>query len=135
MRNLPLFLLALVACGDGPEAPEDFSDCSAAEGDGEPIVESASIEGSTLSLHVQHSGGCEAHVFVLCWPEQAFARSLPPLVSLELWHDDGGDTCEAIESATLTFDLGPLEEAYIDANSSSGTIRINLGGQSLDHSF
>ena len=39
-------------------------------------------------------------------------ESDPVQTQLVVYHDANGDSCEAIERATLTYDLTPLEQAY-----------------------
>ena len=139
-RLLPL--IALAACfgggGDdtGPGAsPAEFSDCSADEGD--PVdIGAVTVDGDLLSVDVAFGGGCEAHSFAICWPDQAFMESEPVQVGLEVWHDANGDGCEAYLHETLVTELSPLKQAWIDAyQQESGTILLNIGGQQVSYSF
>jgi hypothetical protein len=65
------------------------------------------IEGDRLTVTVQYGGGCEQHDVALCY-EPAFGESDPPSVITHFLHDANGDTCEALISETLVFDLSPL---------------------------
>ena len=136
-----LALLALSqapACGDkAAEPPADLSDCSAADGPGEaPDIVSLALDGDTLTIELSYGGGCESHQLALCWPEQAFMEEDPVQVRLEVWHDDGGDTCEAYLDDTLVVDLSPLKTAWQEGyGAESGTVVLLVGGQSVDYSF
>jgi len=57
-------------------------------------------------------------------------------VSLEIWHDDGGDTCEALISPLLEFDLEPLRVAHEDAYQvDEGTLMLHIGPDTLTWSY
>lgn len=88
-------------------------ECAAADGDPYAILVAA-VDGDALELALEYSGGCAAHAFTLCWPEQAFRESEPVQAALELLHDDRGDACDALVSETRSFDLAPLRQAYVD---------------------
>lgn len=114
--------------------PDDFSDCSASDGDSTDLA-NAAISGDTLTIEASYSGGCELHDFAVCW-DQSFAESAPVQVWLEIWHDANGDACEAYETQTLSFDLTPLKEAYQSGyQTNSGEITIHIGSDSLSYSF
>jgi hypothetical protein len=70
----------------------------------------ARIEGDTLFLNVEYSGGCADHDFDMC--HGMFMTSLPAQVNLELDHDANGDLCRALISETLRFDLTTLRTVY-----------------------
>ncbi|MCB9746660.1 MAG: hypothetical protein H6740_29060 [Alphaproteobacteria bacterium] len=136
---LPAF--ALAACiggGDdtGPGGvPVDLSDCQASDGDPVDFVE-ARVSGDSLEVDVAFGGGCEAHDFAICWPDQAFLESEPVQVNLEIWHDANGDGCEAYLRETIMADLSGLKQSWMDAyQQSSGTILINIGGEQVEYSF
>jgi hypothetical protein len=77
------------------------------------FIEALRIEGDTLHVDVSHGGGCEQHRYGLCY-EEAWAGSSPLQVGLRVLHDDGGDTCDALRSESLTFDLARLKDAYAE---------------------
>jgi hypothetical protein len=65
------------------------------------------IEGDRLTVTVQYGGGCEQHDIALCY-SPSFGDSDPPYVDTRFLHDANGDTCEALITETLVFDLSPL---------------------------
>lgn len=143
-------LLALSACtnvvlpGRAPAEPDGpFSDCSADDGNGgldlggfDTGSESLVIEGDTLSVAVGYGGGCETHLFEICWPGLGFQESDPVQVNLGIWHGGTPDMCDAYLSETLEFDLAPLQAEWKNAyGEGPGTLTINLMGESIDYSF
>lgn len=150
-KTLPLALicaLTLSACvetilpGQAPTEPDGpFTECSADDGHGLDLggfdtgEESLSIDGDTLSVVVGYGGGCETHLFEICW-DQSFQESEPVQVNLEIWHGGTPDMCEAYLTDTLEFDLSPLKQEWKDAyGEGPGTISINLMGESVEYSF
>ena len=152
-KILPLAIvctLALSACGRvilpprAPDVPDEpFSDCSAEDGNGgldlggfDTSGESLSIDGDTLYVAVGFGGGCEEHLFEICWPDKAFMESEPVQVGLEIWHGGTPDMCEAYLSETLEFDLSPLKAEWKDVyGAGAGTIIINVMGESVQYDF
>lgn len=126
---MPMLLWAtglLVACT--PEVPEIWSNCDARD----PVtVTGARQESDTLAVDVSYGGGCETHQFSMCWPDRVFLESDPVQVPVVIWHDDGGDTCEAAISQTLQFDLRPLYTAFDDAYGAPGQVVVGLDGASV----
>jgi hypothetical protein len=56
-------------------------------------------------------------------------ESNPVQVGVKLSHDAKGDSCEALLSRMLRFDLMPLTIAYNNAYQvTSGTLRLNIRG-------
>lgn len=145
MRHLLPFTLLLAACPFGPtSAPEDFSACDADDGHDLSIggldsgSSGVSVDGDTLSVTVGYGGGCEEHLFAICWPDQTFMESDPVQVDLEIWHGGKPDMCEAYLTSTLEFDLSPLKAAWKDAyGNTAGTIVIHVEGasESVEYSF
>lgn len=114
--------------------PEAYSDCRASEGAGTELGAPA-VSGDELTMEASYSGGCAMHEFQICW-DGAFAESEPVQVRIEIWHDANGDTCEAVETQTLAFDLSPLKQAWQDAyQQSTGTITINTAGGAVAYAF
>jgi hypothetical protein len=82
---------------------------------GDPLgLDSLSVEGSLLELHVAYSGGCEVHQLDATlfggWME-----SFPVQVRMAVSHEDNDDPCDAIVVRTLRFDLRPVEAAYAES--------------------
>ena len=65
---------------------------------------SSNIEGNTLTLDCTFSGGCEPHDFHIYFNGMS-AKSLPPKINIELYHDAHNDNCEAKISQTLKINL------------------------------
>lgn len=118
-----------------PEEPA-VALCDGTEPNDPLFVTNASIMGDTLLVDVESSGGCVAHGYGSCW-DGNFDESNPVQVSLQINHEDNDDPCEAIVMDTLSFDLTPVRDAWIDAyQSPSGTIILNVADWgSLDYTF
>jgi hypothetical protein len=78
------------------------------------------IEGNTMTIDVEYSGGCEEHVFKL-YGSEMIQKSLPPQRGIMLWHDNKGDSCRSIVNEQLKFDISAF--AY-----EGGEIILNLDG-------
>ena len=145
MRNiLPLLLTLGCPLTSKTEQPEDFSTCDGDDGYGVSIggLDTASpalsIEGDTLTVMVGYGGGCEEHLFSICWPDATFLESAPVQVNLEIWHGGKADMCDAYFTGPVTFDLSPLKAAWKEAyGDSAGTIILNISGadESVEYSF
>lgn len=137
-------MLLMTACLPGPpdDPPEPFSDCRTDDGDpievGHPdgTGDAVWIEEDTLHVIVSHGGGCEEHVYEICWPDQAFMESEPVQVALEIWHDANDDMCDAYLTEELAFDLTPLRDAWHDSyGAGPGIITIHVDGESVEYAF
>jgi hypothetical protein len=122
--------------------PDHLSDCDGDAGKSfdlggmDSAGEVASIDGDTLHVSVAYGGGCEAHEWSLCWPDQSFMESDPVQVGLEIWHGGPDDMCDAYLSEELEFDLAPLKQAWKDSyGDGPGIILIGVAGESLEYSF
>lgn len=115
-------LVTLAAC----IPPEDWSDCEARD----PVtVTGVRQVDDTLEIDVGYSGGCEEHSFAICGP-RGFHESYPPQADLVLWHDNGGDRCEAAITDTLSFALAPLYEAFDQSLGAPGPLVVHVGSNS-----
>ena len=85
------------------------------------------IDGNTMILDVEYSGGCEEHEFKLLGSEM-IQKSLPPKRGVMLWHDNKGDSCRSIVNEQLKFDISAL--AY-----TGGEIILNLDGWATPISY
>lgn len=78
-----------------------------------------SLEGSTLSLEVEHGGGCAHHEYhLVAWG--GWMESFPVQVNVLLAHEDNDDPCDALLRRTLYFDLTPLRDAYFPVYGGGG---------------
>lgn len=122
--------------GASEGAPEPFSSCEASEGHGGVAIQALSVDGDSLEIDLGYSGGCETHLFEICWPDGTFAYTDPPSVTLALWHGGVEDLCDLYLEETQRFDLGPLKQAWQDeSGSESGSLLIQLDGQSVLYTF
>jgi hypothetical protein len=87
---------------------------------------SAEIDGELMEIKLQYGGGCGTHRFFACWPENQFAESYPVQTWLEIHHDAGGDTCEALIMDTRYVDISAILTAYQQAYGSSGPIVMHI---------
>ena len=92
-------------------------------------LDAAVISSDNLEVVVSYGGGCEVHQFNLCW-NGLVMESLPPQVNLSLIHEDNNDSCLAMLTEQLSFDLTPLQ-----ASASQGEIVIHFEGQTLNYTF
>ena len=68
----------------------------------------ATVRGNTLTIDLQHGGGCAEHEYELIMSPGAFLESFPVQASLYLRHNANGDVCRALIRKQLTFDLTPI---------------------------
>lgn len=85
------------------------------------VIQAAGLKGDRLILDVMYGGGCRTHTFQLNW-DGKLLKSNPPQIVLNLSHDANGDTCKALISQRLQFDLSVIIE-----NPRQYTIRVNSG--------
>ena len=67
----------------------------------------SSLEGDNLILLVQYGGWWREHEWKLK-TNGAYAKSLPPQITLNLEHNANSDMCRALVTDTLEFNLEPL---------------------------
>lgn len=115
--------------------PENFSACHATDGFAYEIVATDTaaspvrVVGNTLEVDVAYGGGCEEHVFAICWPDQSFQESDPVQAGLEVWHGGTPDMCDAYLFETLSFDLAPLHDRWqAQYGADGGEIVLNVQG-------
>lgn len=134
MKRL-IALVVLAGCPLQKPTPAPLSACAAVDGDPVDIIE-ARLVGDSLEVDVAYGGGCEAHEFVLCWPDQTFAESSPVQVGLELYHNANGDMCEAYFEETITLDLIPLQESYEQGyGGNGGEILVHFAMETFEYVF
>lgn len=88
-------------------------------------IQEASIQGDKLSLKVSYSGGGEKHDFTL-FASEGFLESSPVQAELFLFHDAHGDSCEALITEELLFDLSPLKKLYKSMYQDDGPILLRI---------
>ena len=93
-------------------------------------VDSLSIEGDTLIVNVSYSGGCADHEWQICW-DGLTEDIFPPQVYLNIGHNSNGDTCEAIRTETLEFDISSLQEP----NPGVGSLTVFVEGETLSYVY
>jgi hypothetical protein len=91
-------------------------------------IHSAQVRGDSLELSVSFGGGCRDHAFALL-ANAAWMESYPVQTGVQLAHDANDDTCKALLSRVLRFDLSPLKAAYASSyQTATGIIRLNVLG-------
>ena len=89
-------------------------------------INTATLQGDTLTINVSYSGGCETHEFTLV-AEERFLESFPVQLRVSLAHNANADRCEALITEDYHFDLTPLKEAYQKGyRTDEGTIALRL---------
>lgn len=66
-----------------------------------------SQQGDAVVVVMRYGGGCKEHLFSVYW-DGSSANSLPPQISIDLYHDDRGDTCEAYPTDTVRLNLNEV---------------------------
>ena len=82
------------------------------------------IQGDTLKLRINYSGGCEEHDFAMYMSPSTFAESYPAQADLYLGHNANDDVCRAYIQRDLAFDLSPIGVKYYEFYGGLDTIRI-----------
>lgn len=77
------------------------------ETDSFTLLES-NVNGDILSLLVQYGGGCEQHEWEV-FTTGAYAKSLPPQITLSIEHNANNDKCRALITDTLEFSLEKIK--------------------------
>ncbi len=110
------------------------TDCDDFEGNSYDTNE-LSINGDELHIALSYSGGCEEHLFRVCW-DGSFMESFPVQAALDLQHEGNDDACEAYIDADLVVSLTALREAYVEGyRTEEGTIILSTGGERIDFDF
>lgn len=79
----------------------------------------------TLHIKVQYGGGCEPHEFELM-SNGAYAKSMPPQMTLHLEHENNDDMCRGLITEELKFDLTPIR------NPSTEKLIVRVNGLKID---
>jgi len=98
-------------------------------------VMGARADGDFLVLDVRYAGGCTVHdLDAVAWT--GWMESNPVQLGVAVTHDAHGETCEALVTRTLTFDLAPVRYAYAAAYPSGPAtvlLRVAAGGSGPIH--
>lgn len=103
-----------VIVDDSYSQPEDMASVD---------ISKVEINGDILSITVSYSGGCEEHDFKLYF-NGMYMKSLPPKITLMLYHDNKGDSCRSIVEKTLKFDIKGVREK----GKTTGEIMVKVSG-------
>ena len=94
-------------------APVQISDTPPVEIQLDPFsLQGATIRENTLTIDLQHGGGCAEHEYELFMSPGGFLESFPVQANLYLRHNANGDVCRALIRKELTFDLTPIGDLY-----------------------
>lgn len=86
--------------------------CGGLPSDGFMLGEAMTIEpGRVLRVSVSYGGGCEEHTFAACW-NGGISKSNPATFSLSLHHDAHDDSCDALITRDVFFDLASTPEGF-----------------------
>ncbi len=136
--------------GDGGDGDGDGGDGDGGDGgDGDLGLPACPSDGSAhspdwvldpsdgaVSVGVSYGGGCEEHVFELCWPDGAFMESEPVGARLELWHSGEPDFCEAWIEEERVIDVSPMADAWRAAyGDGPGELVLHIGEYSVTYRF
>ncbi len=72
-------------------------------------VDSLTIEGDTLQVHLHYSGGCNEHDFYT-FGSLAWMESQPPIMPITIIHMGHNDFCDAIIHETIKVSLYPVTQ-------------------------
>lgn len=148
MRRLTPLLVLAIACADPSEpltAPNGTwsesdtwtgqviitSDAGDPRWPSDPVtIHAAAVKGDSLELTVSFGGGCRGHTFLLL-ADGAWMESYPVQTGLRLAHEKNNDSCKALLSRILKFDLTPLKVAYANSyGPAPASIRLRISGSS-----
>ncbi len=89
-------------------------------------LDSVDINGDTLYVSINYSGGCREHLVDLYMSPDVFAESNPVQANLYLRHYGNNDACRALISKTYSFDISPIAELYQTMYTDTNSIRLNV---------
>ncbi len=89
----------------------------------------AEIEGDTLFVDLEYSGGCVDHEFFAQW-DGSFAESLPEQVYIELIQRPSNDPCDGIIQETVRVDIRTVRLAAPNT-----PILVNINGDQAVYDF
>lgn len=86
-------------------------------------INSVSVNGNEMMINLSYSGGCNEHEFKM-YGNVNISKSLPPIRSIQLYHNNNGDSCKALITKDIHVDIKSL--AYKQEKGS--TIYLKLEG-------
>jgi hypothetical protein len=90
-------------------------------------VTDPTLEGTTLSVPVSYSGGCELHLFPACYG--MFLDGGENLrVQFNIGHEANNDTCERAVSEVREFDISPVIRAWEEIPDRGDSLQITITG-------
>ena len=116
LTTIPVILLIfiLIACGNKVPQEQDqgrevqvVTDFENYQNSAPVNFESVTLKDDILILKFNYSGGCEEHEFALVGMK-AMAKSLPPIRSIVLFHNNNDDSCRELITETLSFNIKPF---------------------------
>ena len=111
-----IFSFAILGCSNSQEIKKDdeaipalpkailVTDFTPYGGSAPVQINKVSLVKNKMSISITYSGGCEKHVFQLLGSKM-ISKSLPPQRSIQLHHDNKGDSCREQLTETLVFDV------------------------------
>ena len=92
------------------------------------IIHNVKINQDRITFNISYGGGCQNHEFLLIGTG-VYAESYPVQTQILLSHNSNNDTCLALFTDFLTFDLTPLKQHYRNMYSEdSATIILHIDG-------
>ena len=92
------------------------------------IIHNVKINQDRITFNISYGGGCQDHEFLLIGAG-VYAESYPVQTQILLSHNSNNDTCLALFTDFLTFDLSPLKQHYRNLYSEdSATIILHIEG-------
>jgi hypothetical protein len=90
------------------------------------------IEGNKMFLSVTYSGGCQEHSFKMIG-SPSIAKSLPPIRSVQLFHQNNGDSCREFISKVIEIDIKAL--AYVQQKGSVIYLKVEGWEEQLTYTY
>ncbi|ACY17906.1 hypothetical protein [Haliangium ochraceum] len=90
-------------------------------------ISSVALDGTLAAVEFGYSGGCAEHLFTACW-DGSFAESEPLQANVQIFHDAGGDNCEAYITEMRYIDIAPLLDAFDESYGDASSVLIGMDG-------
>ena len=89
-------------------------------------VDRAEISGDTLTMRINHNGGCNSHFYIAYMSPLQFSKSSPVQADIYISHYNNNDFCNAMLYPSFRLDLSKIKELYQRQFGDSGEIILNL---------